>query len=225
MNGEKHKALMLTSVGQTSEIKVFGWGIVTCNVTLLVVGGGGGGGYYNGGLDIHLGGWPGGGGGSGYLEYRSLQVAAGTRLLAQVGDKGQNSNVTSPNSSELSVTAQAGENNQGWVGGAGYSGGGGSGGGRNYGGDGGSNGGDGKGGYWSGGAGTGEDVSLYLFSAWTLGPGAGSKHRDYIAGGGGGILVNGEGPQDPDHSLGAGYGGGGPSNALGHPGVILIETN
>jgi len=215
MNGEKHKALILTSVGQTSEIEVINdWDNVTCNITLFVVGGGG--------LSHSSG-----GGGSGYLEYRSLKVAAGTRLMAQVGDTGHSTNVTSPNSSELNVTAQAGESGQPGAGGAGYSGGGGCGGHRFNAGNGGSNGGDGKEGYKSGGAGTGEDVSLYLFSAWTLGPGAGGKHVVYDAGGGGGILVNGEGPQDPDHYLGAGYGGGGGggTDALGHPGVILIETN
>ena len=214
MDREKHKALMLTSVGQTSEIEVFGWGNVKCNMTLLVVGGGGGSGWY-------------GGGGSGYLEYRSLQVAAGTRLMAQVGDRGHSSNVISPNSSELNVTAQAGEGSYSGAGGAGYSGGGGGGGGYSAG-DGGSNGGDGKDGYGSGGAGTGEDVSLYLFSAWTLGPGAGGKHagaNGYYGGGGGGILVNGEGPErDPYHHAGAGYGGG-DGYASGRPGVILIETN
>merc|ERR1719204_1943416 len=68
MNGEKHKALILTSVGQTSEIEVINdWDNVTCNITLFVVGGGG--------LSHSSG-----GGGSGYLEYRSLKVAARTRL-------------------------------------------------------------------------------------------------------------------------------------------------
>ena len=219
MNGEKHKALMLTSVGQTSEIEVINdWGNVTCSVALLVVGGGGKALYS--------------GGGSGYLVYRSVHVAAGTRLTGQVGDSGHSSNVISPDSSELNVTAQAGESSYlyGSDGGAGYSGGGG--GGQvstlSPAGDGGSNGGGGKDGFNSGGAGTGEDVSVYLFSAWTLGPGAGGKHTtihggNYYAGGGGGVLVDGEGP--PGGCKGAGYGGGGGDAASGHPGVILIETN
>ena len=74
MNGEEHKALMLTNLSQTSEIIVSGRS--TCDITLLVVGGGGSALYS--------------GGGSGYLVYRSLHVAAGTRLMAQVGGSGLN---------------------------------------------------------------------------------------------------------------------------------------
>ena len=80
MNGESSQSLMLTNVGQTSEISIQGWG--SCNLTLLVVGGGG----------IGFAAY-GGGGGSGYLEYRSLQVSAGTLLTAQVGDQGRSSSL------------------------------------------------------------------------------------------------------------------------------------
>ena len=48
MNGEEHKALMLTNVSQTSEIIVTS-GRSTCDITLLVVGGGGNGGLVGGG--------------------------------------------------------------------------------------------------------------------------------------------------------------------------------
>ena len=64
MGGERSQAVMLTRVGQQSEISVSG-AAGTCDLTLLVVGGGGAG-YY-------------GGGGSAYMEYRSLQVSPGTR--------------------------------------------------------------------------------------------------------------------------------------------------
>ena len=67
MGGERSQAVMLTGVGQESEISVSG-AAGTCDLTLLVVGGGG--------HDSPLY----GGAGSGHLEYRSLQVTAGTVL-------------------------------------------------------------------------------------------------------------------------------------------------
>ena len=117
---------MLTDVSQTSEISINGWG--SCDLTLLVVGGGGRGstGY-------------GGGAGSGYLEYRSLQVSAGSLMTAQVGDQRQSSSVTI--SGGDTITAHLGEDGQGDDGGSGYSGGGGWGSSSGYGGDGGSDGG------------------------------------------------------------------------------------
>ena len=59
-------------------------------------------------------------------------------------------------------------------GGAGYSGGGGAG--NSFAGAGGANGGNGHDGSWGkGGVGTGEDISLYNFTSWTLSPGIGGK--------------------------------------------------
>ena len=89
-----YKSLMLTKVGNTSEITIQGEG---CNLTLLLVGGGG-----HGGGRV--------GGGSGYLEYRSLQVSAGTQMIANVGDQGQSSSLTI--SGGDTITAQPGENGQ-----------------------------------------------------------------------------------------------------------------
>ena len=137
MGGEEHQAVMVTSVGEAKEIAVTGRG--ECNLTLLVVGGGGAFGY-------------GGGAGSGYLEYRSLQVSAGTVLTARVGDQGQPSSLAI--SSGDTVTAQPGQGGQDNNGGAGYCGGGG--GGWSSGGYGGSDGGDGQNNtYGLGGRGTG----------------------------------------------------------------------
>ena len=201
-----YKSLMLTKVGQ-SEITIQGEG--SCNLTLLVVGGGGRGHY-------------GGGGGSGYLEYRSFQVSGSTLMTANVGDQGQSSSLTI--SGMDTITAQLGENGQSGAGGNGYSGGGGS---RQNsgGGDGGSNGGDGEDGFYNGGSGTGQDVSIFTFTTWSLGPGAGGQYysNGRGGGGGGGLMVNGAEPQDNIYQ-GAGYGGGGGGNGeAGLQGVILVE--
>ena len=84
-------------------------------------------------------------------------------------------------------------------------------------------------GYWAGGSGTGDDVSSFTFTAWSLTAGSGGNSM-FGAGGGGGLLVNGAGPIRPQQSEGEGYGGGGAGggrsgieNPNGLPGVILIE--
>ena len=212
MGGEEQQALMVTSVGEAREIAVTGRG--ECNLTLLVVGGGGAFGY-------------GGGAGSGYLEYRSLQVSAGTVLTATVGYQRQASSLAI--SGGETVMAQPGQDAPGNSnGGDGYSGGGGYG--YDYGGDGGSDGGDGEDGSdYICGRGTGEDVSLYSFTTWSLTPGDGGQayHGHYYGGGGGGVLVNGAGPQASQYQ-GQGYGGGSSGWSFygeGLPGLILLEVN
>ena len=114
MGGERSQALMLTRVGQESEISVSG-AAGTCGLTLLVVGGGG--------HDSPLY----GGAGSGHLEYRSLQVSAGTVLTARVGDQREASSLAI--SGGDTVTAQPGQDGQDYNddGGSGYCGGGGGG--------------------------------------------------------------------------------------------------
>ena len=205
MDGELSQSVMLTSFGETSEISVSGFG--PCDLTFLIVGSGGRAGYNNGG-----------GGGSGYLQYRSIQVPSGTLLTAQVG---QSSSLTLSNGD--TVTAHKGQIGGNHDGGDGYCGGGG-----DYGGDGGSDGRDGQDGDYfeedyTGGTGTGEDISLYTFNMWTLSPGAGG-HSSW-GGGGGGVLVDGAGPESGS-GQGAGYGGGGSGHGgYGLPGVILIEVN
>ena len=74
VDGEEQQGVMVTSPGQDTEIVVIGTGLAECDLTLLLVGGGG---QESGD----------GGAGSGHLEYRSLQVAAGTVLTARVGTR------------------------------------------------------------------------------------------------------------------------------------------
>ena len=202
---------MLTGVGQESEIVVSG-AAGTCALTMLVVGGGG-----------HDGSG-GGGAGSGHLEYRSFQVTLGTMLTARVGDQREASSLAIRGGD--TVTAQPGQDGQdSFTGGDGYCGGGGA-----YGGGGGSGGSDGQdGSFGRGGAGTGEDVSLYTFTTWTLTPGAGGQPGQVHGqgGGGGGLLVDGAGPQASKYQ-GQGYGGGANgyyTDPDGLPGLILIEVN
>ena len=82
------------------------------------------------------------------------------------------------------------------------------------------------------GSGTGEDISEYSFTAWTLSPGAGGKCYSYgsssyyYGGGGGGVMVDGLGPEASQYQ-GQGYGGGGnrySSYSDGLKGVILLEV-
>ena len=142
--------------------------------------------------------------------------------MAKVGDGGQSSSLTISDGD--TITAQPGEDNQGYSGGNGYSGGGGSG--RVHSsGVGGSNGGDGEdGSHGNGASGTGQNVSIFTFTTWSLGPGAVGRYDSgnyYYGGGGGGLLVNGAGPQGNVYQ-GKGYGGGGGAGAE-HPGLILVE--
>ena len=93
----------------------------------------------------------------------------------------------------------------------------------------GSDGGDGEeGSGGSGGRGTGQDVSLYTFTTWSLTPGAGGRVFSYYGGGGGGgVMVDGAGPEASQYQ-GQGYGGGGngyPDYGDGLPGLILLEIN
>ena len=73
VEGESHQGVMVTSVGEAREVAVTGRG--ECGLTLLVVGGGGAG-YY-------------GGGGSGYMEYRTLQVKAASKLYIGFNNHGE----------------------------------------------------------------------------------------------------------------------------------------
>ena len=115
-------------------------------------------------------------------------------------------------------------------GGDGYSGGGGYGFGSSDSCDGGTNGENGN--CSGGGNGTGEDISTYFFDNFNLNPGAGGINTRF-GGGGGGVLINGDGPMVETSragvkwSNGEGYGGGGTYHrygcSVGAPGVIIIE--
>ena len=101
--------------------------------------------------------------------------------------------------------------------------------------DGGSDWGDGEGNL--AGHGPGEDISSYVLTGWTLSPCTGGTYymngAEYIegAGGGGGVLINGEGPAADKHT-GEGYGGGASgispggvaSNREAVQGAILLEV-
>lgn len=86
------------------------------------------------------------------------------------------------------------------------------------------------------GHGTGENLSDYYMEHFSLSPGRGGEMKVYYGGlsiyggGGGGVLVNGEGPTRPGclQTAGEGYGGGGGGGendcTHGLPGVVLIEV-
>ena len=82
----------------------------------------------------------------------------------------------------------------------------------------------------TGGYGTGEDVTWYKLDNFVLTPGAGGQASNSCtgfrvhAGGGGGVIVNGNSPAH-EFSIGKGYGaGGGGCNApSGSTGAILVE--
>ena len=209
VKGDRLESLMVngTSVEVNLTAIVFG----SCNLTILAVGGGGQGQR--------------GGGGSGYLQYQkiSLSTAGLTTLIAETGNGTQASSVTYNGTSIVAKPGHAG--NGSITGGGGYSGGGQGG---NF--NGGSDGSAGEGSH--GGSGTGEDIRKYVFTTWTLTPGAGGSGAPYpgCGGGGGGVMVNGAGPDtdQPFPGKGKGYGGGGsgipalPFN-IGLQGIILLE--
>ena len=45
----------------------------------------------------------------------------------------------------------------------------------------------------------------------------------YVGGGGGGVLIDGQGPTRPRGEVGEGYGGGGSYMYLGLPGAVLFD--
>ena len=216
LNGEAFTFLMLTDTSKTHQITMN----TSCELRFLAVGGGG------------KCTTRGAGAGSGYLRYHTIKVNSGTIINMVVGRQRQPSTVSIANAG--TYQANPGQDCQGDDGGAGYSGGGGdasSEAGAAYGGN---NGGDGQdGNTGAGGAGTGENISSYTFTSWAISPGAGGKHSPgsgWFGGGGGGILVDMEGPQastyEGEYLQGQGYGGGGngwDSYGSGLQGVILIE--
>ena len=188
----------------TSNVNIRAFG--DCELTVVAVGGGGRG---DGGY---------GGGGSGYVASTSIKIH-NSQLVVKVGGPGETSSLQT-SEGEIIITAAPGEDSQANSGGAGYSGIGGGAATNNYSGDGGEDGGDGhdsSNGY-NGGAGSGLNISSISLEQFTLTPGAGG-----VRGGGGGVLVNMDGPQDTDQS-GQGYGGGG-SIPHGDPGdgLVLLE--
>lgn len=221
MNGgaEGSTALMLTDTSTDVRIDVIVQDQGSCELTIFSVGAGGN--AYNGGA------------GSGYLQYQSLTLQPGLAIInATVGEHYYPSEDTSSkvfihqSGSLVNITAEGGQAGKGdsTFGGDGFSGGGGgfctS--------DGGSDGSDGGAECNNAGYGTGEDISNYILTSWTLTPGAGGDYyspSQYLGGGGGGgVMVNGLGPE-ATHYHGRGYGGGGGGfSKYGLQGVILLEV-
>ena len=131
------------------------------------------------------------------------------------------------------LTAAAGQDNNDYNGGDGYSGGGAADpSSANGGQDGGYDGGDGGSNTnYRGGMGSGIDVSTLNMTRFVLTWGkAGAANyvygdgHSYNVGGGGGILVNGEKPSGGEEFQGEGFGGGGCYRGSGLPGCVLIEV-
>merc|ERR1712130_115555 len=121
---------------------------------------------------------------------------------------------------QVLLIAAAGQDNDGYNGGDGYSGGGA----ENS--DGGSAGSDGEDySSYKGGKGSGLDVVTLNMTRFVLTPGKAGTHNGDWGGGGGGILVNSEKPTGGSSSWGEGFGGGGGYNGnSGLPGCVLVEV-
>lgn len=175
--------------------------MLLCELNIVAVGGGGRleGGYY-------------GGGGSGYVS--SINVSLNfLQLTVRVGWPGEKSTIGTPD--QLFLSASSGGDSSDDLAGSGYSGGG-------YRADGGEDGGDGYGS--RGGKGSGLDLSSITLQNFSLTPGVGGKAQGSIGGGGGGVLVNGVGPNRASTNSGEGYGGGRYYNSdTDGPGLVLME--
>ena len=151
-----------------------------------------------------------------------------SQLVVRVGGPGELSSLET-REGETIITAQPGGESDRYDGGAGYSGGGGgsSNTARN-GGDGGKDGGDGDNSTIGnlGGRGSGQDISTTIhLQQFSLTPGRGGQKIGIYGGGGGGIMVDGSGPQDKVYN-GQGYGGGEGGyggNGNPEPGLVLLE--
>jgi len=164
-----------------------------------------------------------GGGGSGYPEFGLLQLRADETLKLIVGESQETSSVEKDG--QVLLIAAAGQDNDGYNGGDGYSGGGAGYPNSGHGQDGGSDGSDG-GDYSSakGGKGSGLDVGTLNMTRFVLTPGKGGTHYSgSFGGGGGGILVNGEKPEGNQY-YGEGFGGGSYASYTGLSGCVLIEV-
>ena len=173
-----------------------------CMVNLSVVAIGDGG-------DIGSGGD--GGGGSGYVESGHILMAPNQNIKIYISLY-ENTTVTVDN--EVVIEARNGEDANGYWGGAGYSGGGGSfdgDGWLSFGDAGGTDGRNGKG--RLGGRGSGLDVRRFSTSLFQLSPGISGPGGEWKGGGGGGgVLVNGKGPSAYGYGSGRGGNGGGRTN-------------
>merc|ERR1719450_1144862 len=198
-NGESYQSLMFDSPGievNVSTTPFFEHG--NCQLRVLAIGGGGG------GLG---GGGVGSGGGSGYIHYHTKDLIGATLISLNVGEERQSSNVTingdvieaAPGHRDDGYSGGGASSVTGWI---------------HCCNPGGSNGRNGSACVCCGGKGTGEDVASYKFDNFLLTPGVGGECYSlgdglpYSGGGGGGVLVNGAGPERDNVHQGEGYGGG-----------------
>ena len=159
------------------------------------------------------------GGGSGYIKYSTIALTESNIIQTiKVGDYGHRSSVTIDGEVLEAEPGRPGLDG-GWSGG----------GGPNCNCNGGSDGSDGSG---AGGKGTGEKLSSFPMDSFILTPGVGGQFCSNLdGGGGGGVLVNGAGPEEWDLTQGQGFGGGGcdydsqgnDAKNYGLRGVILLE--
>lgn len=151
------------------------------------------------------------GGGSGYVSNMNVP-APHPELKIRVGRAEHDTTVGT--AGEILLKASHGRQGSG---GDGYSGGG-------YQADGGEDGGDGYGSSY--GKGSGLDLSSIIMQQFSLSPGAGGKCQGSNGGGGGGVLVNGLGPNLTNPGIGEGYGGGSHAGRVSpNSGIVLLEIN
>merc|ERR1711962_664106 len=205
---DKHVAYL---ANQTSEEIIVNFpteALFSCELTIVAIGGGG--------ISSNSR-----GGGSGYVETATISYLSDTHIVLHVGGGTEESRVVTAEG-ETIVRAHPGKYGHGYNGGDGYSGGGGTG---RYGsgGSGGSNGGDGNDSSngWDGGKGSGLDISTIALEHFKLTPAAGGEACGRYGGGGGGVLVDGQGPHNGG-SYGAGAGGCS-NNDPAQQGIVLIE--
>ena len=148
-----------------------------CELRVFMVGGGGS------AVNNYIG------GGSGYIKYSTIGLTESNIIQTiKVGDYGHRSSVTIDGVILLAEPGRPGLDG-GWSGG----------GGSNCNCNGGSDGSDGSG---AGGKGTGEKLSSFPMDSFILTPGVGGQPNGSVGGGGGGVLVNGAGPEEWDLTQG-----------------------
>ena len=177
-NGEIHQSLLLTDT--TAQINMTIMAVESCHLRILTIGAGASGGVN--------------GGGSGYLHYENIVLKQGMySVMAKVANGSENGYESSMVGvfgifGDTIHTANNAYGMNGYSGGARQ----------------GSEcvaGSDGSDGHCSGsGSGTGEDIRDYAFNTWKLTPGdpgrgSFSQWSGPLGGGGGGILVDGSGPE------------------------------
>ena len=235
--GVSTKALMVTDTREVTEATLVQAGNPrdTCQLRSLLVGGGG---YARQGETQA-------GAGSGFLHYLSYGGYGGAELRVGVGEAGEASTLTISGDTFSGLPGQdASKDHYGFSkGGDGYSGGGDFG--RNKGGT------DGSDGWGSGDEGDGQRIDIrtlmetgvWKLTRWNVTPGAPGEYSFYdnnlaynqVGGGGGGILVDGQGPERAALTQGEGFGGGGASvdtdcwdctlaQEWGLQGVVLLEV-